>query len=51
MDQRIVKTNILVPGKLLDRAKIRAVKEKISFSEMVRRALKEYLSKPMIQGR
>jgi hypothetical protein len=47
MAERLVKTNVLIPEKLLERGKIRAVKEKMSFTALVRKALKEYLAKPL----
>jgi len=39
------KTSLMVPKDILKQAKIRAVQEGISFGELIRRALKEYLSK------
>lgn len=47
MEERIVKTNILISEKMLERAKIRAAKERVSFTGLVRKALKEYLAKPL----
>jgi hypothetical protein len=47
MAERLVKTNVLIPEKLLERGKIRAVREKTSFTALVRKALKEYLAKPL----
>jgi len=45
MDKQELKTNIILTVNLWEKAKIRAAKERISLSELVRRALKEYLGK------
>jgi len=42
-EQEIVRTTIRVPQELWDKAKIRAVKERISLQEMVIVALAAYL--------
>lgn len=39
------KTSLMIPRDILKQAKIQAVQEEISFGELVRRALKEYLDK------
>jgi hypothetical protein len=41
---KIMQTNILLPETLWEQAKIRAVKDRVSFTEVVRRALTKYLS-------
>lgn len=42
-EQEIVRTTIRVPRELWDKAKIRAVKERVSLQEMVIVALEAYL--------
>lgn len=49
MAERLVKTNVLIPEKLLERGKMRALKEKMSFTALIRKLLKEYLAKPLPQ--
>jgi predicted DNA binding CopG/RHH family protein len=43
--EKDMRTNIILPEKLWEKAKIRATMEKVPFTEIVRRALKEYLEK------
>ncbi len=45
MEEKIIKTNILLPESLWEKAKIKATMDRVSFTEIVRRALKEYLGK------
>jgi len=40
-----MRTNIILPESLWEKAKIRATMERVSFTEIVRRALSEYLDK------
>ncbi len=40
-----IKTSLMLPEDIWEEAKILAAKERISLGEIVRRALKEYLSK------
>jgi len=51
MQERIIKTNVLLPETMWEQAKIRATMERVSFTEIVRRALKEYLGKKKTSGR
>ncbi len=41
---KIMQTNILLPETLWEQAKMRAVKDRVSFTEIVRRALTQYLA-------
>jgi hypothetical protein len=41
----LTKTSLMLPKDVLKQAKIRAIEEGISFGELIRRALNEYLSK------
>lgn len=43
------KTSLILPRDILKQAKIRAAEEGISFGEVVRRALKEYLEKKEVR--
>jgi metal-responsive CopG/Arc/MetJ family transcriptional regulator len=43
--EKIMKTNILLPETLWEQAKIRATMERVSLTEIIRRALREYLGK------
>lgn len=43
-DGETMQTNILLPEPLWEQAKMRAVKDRVSFTEVVRRALTQYLS-------
>ncbi len=43
--EKIIKTNVLLPEDLWEKAKIKATMERVSFTEIVRRALSEYLAK------
>ncbi len=43
--EKDMRTNIILPESLWEKAKIRATMERIPFTEIVRRALKEYLDK------
>jgi metal-responsive CopG/Arc/MetJ family transcriptional regulator len=45
MEKGNVITNIILPEELWEEAKIRAAKDRISLSEVVRKALTEYLVK------
>ena len=45
MDKKEIKTNIIFPIDMWEKAKIRAAKERISLGELVRLALKEYLAR------
>jgi hypothetical protein len=45
MEEKIIKTNILLPESMWERAKIRATMDRVSFTETVRRALRVYLEK------
>ena len=45
MEEKIIKTNVLLPESMWVKAKIKATMERVSFTEIVRRALKEYLEK------
>jgi|APFre7841882590_1041340.scaffolds.fasta_scaffold73949_2 hypothetical protein len=45
MEEKIIKTNVLLPESMWEQAKIRATMERVSFTEIVRRALGEYLAK------
>ena len=38
-------TSLIVPKKLWEEAKIRAMKERISLGELIRKAIKDYLGK------
>ena len=40
-----IRTNIILPESMLVKLKIRAVAERVPFTEIVRRALREYLGK------
>lgn len=56
MAEKIIKTNVLLPESMWEKAKIKATMERVSFTEIVRRALKEYLemkggAKPSARGR
>jgi len=41
----LTKTSLMLPKDVLKQAKIRAIEEGISFGELMRRALSEYLGK------
>jgi hypothetical protein len=41
----LTKTSLMFPKDVLKQAKIRAIEEGISFGELIRRALGEYLAK------
>ena len=41
----LTKTSLMLPKDVLKQAKIRAIEEGISFGELIRRALNEYLEK------
>ena len=43
MKEKAIRTNIILPESLWEQAKIKATMERVSFTEIVRRALKEYL--------
>lgn len=43
--EKDIRTNIILPESLWEKTKIRAAKERIPFTEIVRRALKEYLGR------
>ncbi len=45
MEEKIIKTNVLLPESMWEKAKIKATMERVSFTEIVRRALSEYLDK------
>ncbi len=42
--EKTIKTNVLLPESLWEKAKIQATLERASFTEIVRRALAEYLA-------
>jgi metal-responsive CopG/Arc/MetJ family transcriptional regulator len=43
--EKDIRTNIILPESMWVKLKIRAVAERASFTEIVRRALREYLEK------
>ena len=43
--EKMMRTQIILPESMWETAKIRATMERISFTEIVRRALAEYLAK------
>jgi len=43
--EKDMRTNVILPESLWEKAKIQATMERVSFTEIVRRALKEYLEK------
>jgi metal-responsive CopG/Arc/MetJ family transcriptional regulator len=45
MEKKNIQTNVILPEDLWEQAKIRATMERVSFTEIVRRALKDYLEK------
>ncbi len=45
MDEKVMRTNISLPEILWERTKIRAAMDRVPFTEIVRRALEEYLKK------
>ncbi len=45
MKERDIRTNIILPESMWVKVKIRAVTERISLTEIVRRALREYLDR------
>ncbi len=45
MEEKDIRTNVILPESMWEQAKIRATMERVSFTEIVRRALKEYLAK------
>jgi hypothetical protein len=45
VEEKIIKTNVLLPESMWEKAKIKATMERVSFTEIVRRALSEYLDK------
>jgi hypothetical protein len=48
---KIMQTNILLPEMLWEQAKMKAVKDRVSFTEVVRRALTEYLTNDSSRSR
>jgi len=55
MAEKNIRTNVQFPESLWERAKTRAVKDRVSLAEIIRRALKEYLKPekliPLPRGR
>lgn len=45
-----LKTSLMLPENIWKEAKIRAAQEGISFGELIRKALKEYLAKKQTAG-
>jgi hypothetical protein len=45
MKEKDMRTNVILPESLWERAKIQATMERVSFTEIVRRALLAYLRK------
>jgi predicted DNA binding CopG/RHH family protein len=45
MEEKTIRTNISLPESLWEKTKIRAAIERVPFTEIARRALKEYLEK------
>ena len=45
MEEKIIRTNVALPESLWEQSKIRATMERVSFTEIVRRALRQYLGK------
>ncbi len=45
MKEKDIRTNVILPESLWEKAKIKATMERVSFTEIVRRALSEYLAK------
>jgi hypothetical protein len=45
MKEKDMRTNVILPESLWEKAKIRATMDRVSFTEIVRRALAEYLAK------
>jgi len=45
MKEKDMRTNVILPESLWEKAKIKATMERVSFTEIVRRALTEYLAK------
>ncbi len=45
MKEKDIRTNVILPESLWEKAKIQATMERVSFTEIVRRALAEYLAK------
>lgn len=46
MKEKDMRTNVILPESLWEKAKIQATMERVSFTEIVRRALITYLRKP-----
>ncbi len=46
MEEEVIRTNVYLPAKLWEAAKIRAMKDRVSFTEIVRKALALYLAEP-----
>jgi hypothetical protein len=44
MEEKIIKTNVLLPESMWEKAKIRATMDRVSFTEVVRRALTLYFA-------
>lgn len=51
MKEKDMRTNVILPESLWEKAKIQATMERVSFTEVVRRALKEYLEKKSKKGK
>ena len=45
MEEKIIRTSVALPESLWEKANIQATMERVSFTEIVRRALAEYLAK------
>ena len=45
MEEKDIRTNVILPESLWEKAKIQATMERVSSTEIVRRALAEYLAK------
>jgi hypothetical protein len=45
MKEKDIRTNVILPESLWEKAKIQATMERVSFTEIVRRALAQYLAK------
>jgi predicted DNA binding CopG/RHH family protein len=45
MKEKDMRTNVILPESLWEKAKIQATMERVSFTEIVRRALTEYLAR------
>jgi hypothetical protein len=50
MKEKDMRTNIILPESMWEKAKIQATMERVSFTEIVRRALREYLAKKQTGG-